>query len=74
MTDEIQVSAIAAGRDIGAWTPEALAAQVASGQCAIVPGDWCVTHATKADFGHYLDTRPAADNGHNPVSGIAYND
>ena len=41
--------------------------------CHIV-GDRCIPHNAKADLGHYLDTRPKSHNGHNPVSGIAYND
>ena len=65
---------IARDHDLGNWTPEALAERIiASNECAIAH-DWCLVHDVKADFGHYLATRPAEDRGHNPVSGIAYND
>ena len=57
---------------LGNWTPETLAERKAEGLCAIAE-DWCLVHECKADLGHYLDTRPAEDRGHNPVSGIAYN-
>lgn len=66
-----QVSAIAL--ELGNWTPETLAERKAQNLCAIA-NDRCLVHDTKADFGHYLDTRPAEDRGHNPASGIAYND
>ena len=59
--------------DLGNWTPETLVARIATGKCAIV-GEWCLTHDAVADFGHYLDTRPVEDHGHDPVSGIAYDD
>jgi len=52
-----------------AWLAERLAKDL----CAVIDGQ-CVTHGVEADFGHYLDTRPKEHNGHNPVSGIAYND
>jgi len=34
----------------------------------------CVTHDVQASFDHYLATRPKEHKGHDPVSGIAYND
>jgi len=52
---------------------EARLARINSGLC-VIDDDQCVTHGVPGDFGHYLDTRPAEDRGHNPVSGIAYND
>ena len=73
MTDKAGQASAIATRDLGNWTPETLAARIATGECAIA-GDWCFTHQTEAGLGHYLDTRPKEDNGHNPVSGIAYND
>lgn len=44
-------------------------ARIAAGLCAISE-DWCITHECKADFGHYLDTRPSSHN----ALGFAYND
>jgi len=59
---------------LGNWTPETLAERKAANQCAVNYEDWCLVHECKADFGHYLATRPAEDRGHNPQTGIAYND
>jgi hypothetical protein len=42
-------------------------------ECFIKDGH-CLTHDVNGDFGHYLETRPKEHNGHNPISGIAYND
>ena len=61
-------------RNLGNWTEETLAERKAADQCAVNYDDWCLVHDVKADFGHYLDTRPAEDRGHNPQTGIAYND
>lgn len=58
---------------IGSWTPESLAERTATGECAIAD-DWCHTHRVEAGLGHYLETRPPEDHGHNPRTGIAYND
>jgi hypothetical protein len=60
-------------RELGNWTPELVAERKAINECAIA-NDWCLVHECAAGFGHYLDTRPKEDRGHNPQTGIAYND
>ncbi len=47
--------------------------RVALGLCVIQMGK-CVTHGVEESLTHFLETRPPEDNGHDPVTGFAYND
>ncbi len=42
-------------------------------ECSVEDGD-CLVHEVADGIGHYLETRSEEHRGHNPVSGIAYND
>jgi len=53
--------------------PTNRAERIAAGLCVIEHGR-CVTHDVPESFDHYLATRPKEHKGHDPVSGIAYND
>lgn len=80
--DEARIAAAKAQQDAYRNSPEwaaIKAERIAAGLCVIEPRrtpgtGWCITHDVMESFGHYLETRPAEDRGHDPVSGIAYND